>query len=463
MQNSESNPVEAPPAAAPRSLEDLIVAAGDPVTLLRTNKLGPYVFPGVPPEFTNWRSEQRAWMEGVALLELSYHMDELHLRGTEVIPFLSELVVNKLDPFPVNRAKQIVMPNPRGQHIWDGILFREEQEFFRMVNSVPWLQFHLEQTSYDVEGTFEPSWNIAERPRDVYRIQLQGPSALPLLEEVTGGALPEIKFFAIGEFQIAGKHVRALRHGMAGTPGFEIYGPWDDQHAVREALMLAGEKYGIRKVGENAYGPTAQESGWMPLPVSAIYTGDDLKAYRQYLTEYHLPSIASLGGSFVSDDIEDHYVDPIELGYAGHIDFNHDFIGRDALLNRMKNQHRKKVTLVWNPDDVLDVQRAALFGDRPARYINTPHTTYATHLNDSVVRDGRNVGISMQGSYSANARAYISNALVEIGDAEPGTELTLLWGEPNTKRPIVEEHEVREIRVTVAPAPYFEKKIKTRD
>lgn len=453
-----------PDERAQKTLEDLIREAGGPVNLLRNNQLGPYVFPGIPPEFTNWRDEERSWKEGVALLELSYHMTELHLHGREIIPFLSQFAVNRFDPFQAKRAKQIVLPSHDGRIIADGILFREEEEFFRLVGGpfvVDWLHFNAEKTTFDVDAEVNDNWMVAQKPRDVFRIQIQGPHALPLLREVTKNALPEIKFFHIGEFQIAGKTVRALRHGMAGTPGFEIYGPWDDQHAVREALETAGAAYGLRKVGENAYGPTAQESGWIPIPVPAIYEGEQMKPFREWLSGYHLESIASLGGSYLSNDIHDYNPDPIELGYGIHVDFSREFLGRDALLERSKNPRRKKVTLVWNEDDVLDVQRAALFGDRPARYINTPHTTYSTFVADDVLKDGEHAGLSMQGSYSANARAFISNALVSIEHSEPGTEVTLLWGEPNSTRAIVENHEVREIRATVAPAPLFEKVIKT--
>ena len=51
----------------------------------------------------------------------------------------------------------------------------------------------------------------------------------------------------------------------------------------------------------------------------------------------------------------------------------------------------------------------------------------------------------------------MSLALIATQYAEPGTELTLQWGEPNSKRRTVEANEVRDIRVTVAPAPYFAK------
>ena len=88
-------------SGAPSTLQERIDVAGGPVELLRgPEQLGPYVFPGIPPEFTNWRDEQRAWKEGVALLEQSYHMSELHLHGSQTIPFVAEFAVNKFEALP---------------------------------------------------------------------------------------------------------------------------------------------------------------------------------------------------------------------------------------------------------------------------------------------------------------------------------------------------------------------------
>ena len=448
-----------------KSLDDLIRDAGGPVPLLRGSNLGPYIFPGIPPEFTNFRDEGRSWKESVALLEQSYHMFELHVRGPQAIEFLAAFSVNNYDRFPTLKGKQIVLAAPDGNFLADAIIFRESDDFFRIVGAPfasDWLLFQSQQTSYDVTVEINPSWTVHEAPRDVFRIQLQGPNALPLMQEVSNGTLPDIKFFGIGEFQIAGQTVRALRHGMAGTPGFELYGPWDSQDAVRAAIEEVGVKYDLRKVGANAYPLSAQESGWMAMPLPAIYEGDELRPYREWLNQYYLESIGSLGGSLISDSIRDYYVDPIEVGYGGLVDWDHDFVGKEGLREKAANQRRKKVTLEWHDDDVAAVATASLFGDTPSRYVGFPLPMYSTWQADAVRLGGKDVGVSQWCSYSPNARHVLSLALVDIEHAEPGTELELEWGEPNSQRATVEEHTVKPIRVRVATSPYFEKVIKTR-
>ena len=54
-----------------RSLEEKIDEAGGVLQMLRSSDLGHVIFPGIPPEFTNWRDEQRAWHQSVVLFEQS--------------------------------------------------------------------------------------------------------------------------------------------------------------------------------------------------------------------------------------------------------------------------------------------------------------------------------------------------------------------------------------------------------
>ena len=459
---SENREIPAPPA----SLDELIEQAGGAVKLLRGSRIGPYAFPVLPPAFTNWMDEQRAWKNECAFLELSYHMGELRLKGPDVIPLLSKLAVNKLDPFPVNRGKQIVVCNHDGQMIGEAICFHEPGDLFRLVGvacALDWVQFNVATGAYDLEMHRELSVQFKSGGPRLYMFQIQGPSALDLMRDVADGAFPEIPFFHIGEFTIKGRPARALRHGMAGAPGFEVYGPWEDQQLIREAFDVTGVKYRMRKIGGLAYPTAAAESGWMGLPIPAIYQGNALKPFRQWLSPKHFEAMASLGGSFYSDNITDYYVDPIEIGYSGLIDRTREFMGHEALARRARNQQRKKVTLVWNNDDVLDTIRSSIFPKNsvPGKYLNLPFVAHALFQYDAVMKQGRQIGVSQHCCYTANAQAVLSLSLVGIEHSAPGTEVTLLWGDVQSNRPIIEKHAIREIRATVAPAPYFDKKIKT--
>src|SRR5215472_16035663 len=91
-----------------RSLEDILQAAGNPVTMLRSSRTGPYVYPVVPPEYSNWRDEQRAWQEGCVLFNQSYHMTDMYVQGPDALRLLSDLGINSFKGFEPGRAKQFV-------------------------------------------------------------------------------------------------------------------------------------------------------------------------------------------------------------------------------------------------------------------------------------------------------------------------------------------------------------------
>ncbi|MFI7583481.1 hypothetical protein ACH9DO_06780 [Kocuria sp. M1N1S27] len=311
------------------------------------------------------------------------------------------------------------------------------------------------------------NWSVVEAPRDVFRFQIQGPHAQAVMEEMTEGGAPEVGFFAMAQVRVAGKDIRVLRHGMAGTPGFEFYGPWGERPAVEEAILRAGEKYRIRKAGENAYSTTAQESGWLPLPLPGIYHQEELRDYREHLPAFFLESLGSLGGSLVSEHIEDYYVDPLEAGYDRLVDWDRDFVGRDALVQRAKDRRRQKVTLVWNDEDVAAVMAESLFdGAGRSQFIRMPSPMYSTWAANEVLRPGApagsHAGFSQYMSYSTNAGHVLSHGIIDVELAESGTELVMRWGESESRRDNVGPHELRDIRVTVAPTPYFEKVIKGR-
>ena len=60
--------------------------------------------------------------------------------------------------------------------------------------------------------------------------------------------------------------------------------------------------------------------------------------------------------------------------------------------------------------------------------------------------------------YTANEDDMVSLAIVDGDHAAVGTEVILVWGEPDggSRKPHVERHRQYEVRVTVAPAPYAE-------
>ncbi|HEY1778319.1 MAG TPA: aminomethyltransferase family protein [Solirubrobacteraceae bacterium] len=447
-----------------RTLQDQLDASGNTVEMLRNSQVGAYVYPVVPYEFTNWRREQKAWRETAVLFDQSHHMFNLFIKGPDALKLISDTGINSVANFPVNMAKQFVPVTPAGHVIGDGILFHLDEEEFVWVGRAPvanWLTYQAETGGYNVEIENDP--RSSSRPygkpvtRRYWRFQIQGPNAWPIIEKLNGGPVEQLKFFRMADMSIGGQSVRTLRHGMAGEPGLEVWGPYETYDEIRETILEAGQEFGIEPVGARAYASNTLESGWIPSPLPAIYTGDELKGYREWLGADSYEATNSLAGSFVSTDIEDYYLNPWELGYGAFVKFDHDFIGRDALEKIDADSQRHKVTLAWDGEDVAKIH--ASFYDletEPYMFFDVPIANYGSSNFDSVVdRDGNVVGVSMFAGYSANEKRALSLATIDPS-VELGTELELVWGEPNggSKKATVEPHRQINVRVVVSPAPY---------
>src|SRR6478736_960773 len=449
---------------AANNLEQILQEAGNPVHMLRNAQIGAYVYPVVAGEFSNWRSEQWAWQHSAVLFDQTHHMVDVYIRGKDALKLLSDTAINSMANFKVNQAKQYVPTTPYGHVIGDGILFYLAEEEFVYVGRAPaanWLMFHGTTGGYDVELVYDdrsPSRPMGKPVNRIsWRFQIQGPQAWNVIEKLHGGKLEQLRFFNMAEMNIAGHKVRTLRHGMAGAPGLEIWGPYAEQEEIRAAILEAGKEFGMVPCGSRAYPSNTLESGWIPSPLPAIYTGDAERGYREWLPADGYEATGTLAGSFVSEKIEDYYLNPWELGYGPFVKFDHEFLGREALQRVKPETQRKKVTLAWNPEDMAKIM-GSLFNPEGTQYkfFDVPLANYASSNYDRVVdAGGRTVGLSMFSGYSYNEKQALSLATIRP-DIAVGTELKVVWGEENggTKKTTVEPHQQLEVRVIVSPVPY---------
>ncbi len=431
--------------AAP-SLQDGIEQAGSPVKLLWRQNPPPWNPEVIKPEYAGWRQEQAAWHSGVSLSDLSHHMFDTVIEGPDATRLLAAVSANNYASFAVGQAKQFIPVTKTGHIVTDGILLREGEQRYTL-SGIPaaqnWVKYHGEKGGYDVSFATDPSsaFRGGADPR-LFRYQVQGPLAKDLVEAAFGGPLPPAKFFHSVPVTLDGMSFRALRHNMAGQDGYEFIGDWAHAAAVKEKLLSTGEQFGLVHVGALAYASASVESGWITSPIPAIYTDPELLEYRRWLPLYGIEGQRPLNGSFFSENIEDYYCTPYELGYGRSVSFNHDFIGRAALQKARDDVRRTKVTLVFDPGDVREV-----LGPDLGYYL-----TYARHR---VEAGPELAGLTHQTATIDPAGTILSLTLIDVRYAEPGTEVTVVWGEhPGPGTDPGADLGFPRIRATVAPAPY---------
>ena len=454
--------------AVPTTLQDLVEQHPDLVSYFFNDTRAPHSrtstglsAPFIPAEVTNWRDEQRSWRESAVLFNQSHHMPELFLEGPDALKLLERVAINSFTNFTPDRAKQMVVCNPDGYVIGDCVLYNLGDAKYELVSgmsALDWVEYQASSGGYDVTIRRDASspFNDSGR-REKYRFQVDGPAAGAILDEVVEGGMPELPFFRTTRVRIAGCEVLVLRHGMAGHNGAELSGPYEQIETIRGALLAAGEKHGILQAGTRAYFSTVYESGWMAYPIPAIYTGEAMRGFREWLAADSWEANTQLGGSLVLPRIEDYYLRPWELGYDRILKFDHDFIGREALEAIADQPRRGRVTLVWDHDDGTRVFASQLGAGPRYKALDFPVVDYGFPQVDAVHdADGAPIGFSSHCGYSANEGEMLSLAILDAEHTTPGATVTITWGEADggSRKAQVEKHEQTTIRATVAPVPY---------
>ncbi|QHB28777.1 aminomethyltransferase [Pseudomonas monteilii] len=393
------------------------------------------------PEYTDWIDESLSWKQTCSIGDWSF-LWERKFKGPDALRLFSDTSVNSFQKFDILQSKHVTHTTSAGKVIAEGILTRlGEDEFLLFGRGTFWVDYVRRKGNY----------NVISHAQEGFNFQVAGPTALPLIEQVCGQSLRDVKFMHSAEIEIAGCRLLALRQGMSGEIGFELQGPQAHAGKVYEAIIRAGQEYGLRRLGGRAVFINHLEACF-PTIVTDYMPAIFEPEMDGYLQEFRaaLPRFAStfnIAGSFESQDIHDWYRSPVELGWAKTIKFDHEFIGRDALEREVANPRRVMRTLVWNGDDVADVHASYFQKDQaPYQFMEMPRDQRGFMYADRVVRDGRDVGVTTSRGYSVYFREMLSLCTIDVAHAEIGTEVTVIWGEPGRRQ--------KQIRARVAAAPY---------
>jgi vanillate/3-O-methylgallate O-demethylase len=393
------------------------------------------------PEYTDWIDETNSWKHSCYIGDWSF-LWERRFEGPDVLRLFSDISVNSFAKFDIGQSKHVIHCDHDGKVIHEGILSRlAAEEFMLFGRGCFWADYKLRHGSY----------RATSRADDWFNFQVSGPNAIYVVEKAANQKLRDVKFMHSGRIKIAGCAVLALRQGMAGEIGFELQGPAAFSRAVYDAVLEAGREFGIRRLGGRAVFINHLEACFPTIITDycpAIF-GDHMDEYRAEFQAAMPGSTVTfnIAGSFEADEITAWYRSPVELGWAKNIKFDHDFIGRAALEAEVANPKRVMRTLVWNADDLKDVY-GSLFDEHalPYDYMEMPRDQRGFMYMDKVMKAGRPVGVSSSRGYSYYFRKMLSLSTIDVADSAPGTEVTVIWGNPGSRQ--------KAIRAMVAPAPY---------
>lgn len=398
----------------------------------------PYEFTGSKDEYLACRST--AWL-GVNL----NNTPVLDIWGTDAVKFLNKTCVNRdFGEMKPGMSKHALICNEKGQMLSDGVIMAKEDGSFRTYWLAPLIQYFILSSGMDVH---------CEYRQDEYFFQIDGPKSLEILEEACECDLHDIKFARNKQVKICGTDMVVHRLGMSGALAYEVHGAAEDAEVAYTRIRDILEKHGGKLQGVRNYSilnhtPAGYPNQLQHYGYPFFTSGEGLAEFaKQYCI------VPPLTGS-ASDDPELFYVTPYEVGWGYCINYHHDFTGKDALL-AAKGTGRKAVTLEWNTEDVGDVFMSQFRGTDVEPYdaihfasaLSDPSLGFFIR-GDRVLADGKTIGIATGRTFAFYERRMISLAFISPEYAVEGTELEILWGQPNGPQ--------KKIRATVAQFPYYQ-------
>lgn len=392
-------------------------------------------------EGDGWKAETMAWKTGCYLHSGLSGPQEFTFRGRDAARFLSMLSINRTD-WPVGKSKHLVMLDDEGLIANHTLAIRDGEEKFRHFACAPWSIYKLRTAGMDVDLSV----------REVFILQVAGPTSLQVLERAIGASLRNVRFLDTRPVRVPGvdADIEISRVGMAGTLAYELRGPLAAGPAVYGIVYKAGQALGIKRLGWRSYMVNHVEGGFPQILGNFMSSGAKDAQFLALMPPGIVRDMTTYSGSVDPTDLRARFRTPVEVGWDWTARFDHDFIGRGALEREMANPKRTIVTLRWNPDDVIEIY-ASLF--RPGEEYRTldlpacPQPPAGGHA-DHVTRGGSRVGVSSGTTYSYYYREVISQCTIDRDQAAIGNEVIVHWGDYGRR--------IKEVRATVARYPYLD-------
>ena len=238
------------------------------------------------------RSEHNAVRNFVGYYDFTHQL--LEVSGEDAGAFLDMIYVNSIAKLKVGAAKYTTMLNEQGEILDDVIVFRMEEQLFRIstlyINElIHWLDAH--------KGEYRVSYKDITPDCTMYAIQ--GPQSRELLNRVLNDDISQLPFYGICRNQIGGTTVYIARSGFTGELGYELYCAPVNAAELEETLVANGTDLGLTKI----------------------------------TTDVIIGSLPREKGYVLMQDLQG--ANPLEAGFGWTVDLKKDFIGK-AVTERLK-------------------------------------------------------------------------------------------------------------------------------
>ena len=261
----------------------------------------------MPIQYSSIKDEHLTVRKSVGLFDVS-HMSNVWITGKEAEDLISLATIEDASIITDKRSQYTAILREDGTVIDDTIFMHLGDKFMIIPNAgmdevvTEWLNKKAEE--HNIYATAE---NVS---KDYVILAIQGPKSRDTLQKLTKTDLKTVGFFGCQYIDIAGINCIISHTGYTGELGFELQiTPTKDAEDVFNKILDAGKEFGIKPIGLGARDALRLEKGF-------ILAGNEFEGGRS----------------------------PLEAIMSWAINWDHDFIGKDALLKQKEKGDYERLT-----------------------------------------------------------------------------------------------------------------------
>lgn len=259
-------------------------------------KIIPFAGYEMPVRYTGDVAEHLLVRSKVGLFDVS-HMGEFLVRGPHALSFLQHVSSNDVATLAIGKAQYSCLPNNTGGIVDDLIIYRLEEELYMLVVNAS----NIEKDWLWLVANNDAGAQLQDISPETALIAVSGPFAMDTVKALTNAPVEQMEYYALlrGVLNLPNQTIENVLFATTGYTGektFEIFIRNEHAPAVWQALLTAGEQYGVAPAGLGARDTLRLEMGYMLYGNDLSDTTSPLEAGLGWITKLNK-------GKFIGSDI----------------------------------------------------------------------------------------------------------------------------------------------------------------
>ena len=250
-------------------------------------KMVPFAGYLMPVEYKGISLEHQNVREKLGVFDVS-HMGEVWVKGPKALAYLQKITTNDVSVLTDEKVQYTCFPNGKGGIVDDLLVYRfDPDNYLLVVNAANldkdwnWMVKQAKEFGL-VLGT-----DLINASDDLAQLAIQGPLALEVMQKLTDENVIDMDFYTFKVINFAGiDDVIFSTTGYTGAGGCEIYVKNEDAAKLWNAIMEAGEDYGIMPIGLGARDTLRLEMGYCLYGNDITDTTSPIEAGLGWITKF---------------------------------------------------------------------------------------------------------------------------------------------------------------------------------